>query len=302
MTTVNKPTLPRLLVIFNPVAGRRRRQKVNRFIATCAAGGVKVELHQTIGPDDARSVAARASRQHYDAVVAAGGDGTVNETLNGLLETQDEAPLPLGVLPLGTANVLAHELALPRRPEEAARTVLSGALQHVAIGLANGRHFVLMAGVGFDAAVVAGVNSTLKRRIHQGAYVVSSLQMLRRFSFPHYRVTVGEETFIARSLIACKARHYGGPFVLAPKADLGTPSFQILLFERGGILNTCRYGIALLLGRLHKAKGVRLLEAAAARIEGPEGEAVQADGELVTELPLTLGISATGLNVLVPRS
>ncbi len=287
-------------MIFNPVAGRRRRRRVNRFIAACAAGGAKVDLHQTSGPGDAQSVASRASHGAYDAVVAAGGDGTVNETINGMMLDEARPALPLGILPLGTANVLAHELALPRDPEQAARVVLAGGRRRVALGVANGRHFALMTGVGFDAAVVAAVDPGWKRLLHQGAYVLASLQTLRRFPFPTYRVTVEGKTFAARSLIACKARHYGGPFVLAPKADLTVPSFQMLLFERGGILATCRYGLDLLCGRLSRARGVRLLEAAEVLIEGPEGDPVQSDGELITHLPLSLAIAKTPLDILVP--
>lgn len=290
----------RILVIFNPTAGRRRQQKVRRFIAACAAGGAKVDLHQTIGPGDALSVAARANALQYDALVAAGGDGTVNEVVNGMLQGGRPPLLPLGVLPLGTANVLGHELKLPRNPERAAAVILAGKRRPLAIGRANDRYFALMAGVGFDAAVVAAVNPAVKRRLYQGAYVLSSLQMLRRFSFPLYRVTIGGETFEARSVIACKARHYGGPFVVAPLADVATPSFQLLIFERGGIANTCRFGFALLTGRLHRAAGLRLLESSDVLIEGPEREAVQGDGELVGELPLSLSIAAQRLEVLVP--
>ena len=291
---------PRILVIFNPVAGPRRRRRVSQFIAACAAGGARVELHQTTGPQDAFNVASHAAGADYHAVVAAGGDGTINETLNGIMHSRAERPPPLGILPLGTANVLARELALPSRPERAAAVVLAGGRRSLALGLANGRHFALMAGVGFDAAVVATVDPAWKRRLRQGAYVLSYLQQLLRYRFPAYRVTVGEQTFVAHSLIACKARHYGGPFVLAPAADVSTPTLQICVFERGGPISTIRYGIALLRGRLHRSDGVRLVEAAAAQVEGPSGEPVQGDGELLAELPLSLAVAKKSLEVLVP--
>ncbi len=301
MTAMTEHNTRRVLVIFNPVAGMRRRRRVRRFIAACAAGGAKVDLHETTGPDDARNVASRAAHDRYDALVAAGGDGTINEAINGIMQSEAERPPPLGILPLGTANVLAHELALPRRPERAAEVVLAGGRRHLMLGLANGRHFVLMAGVGFDAAVVAAVDSGLKRAFKQGAYVLSSLQLLFLFRFPAYRVTANGEVFEARSLIACNARHYGGPFVLAPKADLASPTFQLCLFERGGTLTAMRYGIAFLRGRLHRTRGVHFLETAEARIEGPDGEPVQGDGELVAQLPLTLAVDRKGLDVLVPE-
>ncbi len=290
----------RVLVIFNPVAGVRRRRRVRRFIAACAAGGAKVDLHETSGPDDARKLAGRAAHELYDAMVVAGGDGTINEAINGIMQSEADAPPPLGILPLGTANVLAHELALPSRPERAAQVVLAGCRRRMMLGLANGHHFALMAGVGFDAAVVAAVAPRLKRLFRQGAFVLSSLQLLFLFSFPRYRVTVKGETFEARSLIACNARHYGGPFVLAPTADLSHPTFHLCLFERGGTMTAMRYGIAFLRGRLHRTRGVQFLETAEATIEGPEGEPVQGDGELVAELPLSLAVAKRGLEVLVP--
>ncbi|GAB5470492.1 MAG: diacylglycerol kinase family lipid kinase [Rhodospirillales bacterium] len=288
-------------MIFNPTAGGRRRRRVKRFIAACTAGGATVDLHQTIGPGDAKAVAERAAQAAYDCIVAAGGDGTINEAVNGIMQSDATSPPPLGVLPLGTANVLALELALPSNPERAANVVLSGARRRVALGVANGRHFALMAGVGFDAAVVATVDPGWKRRLRQGAYVLSCLQQLLRFRFPHYRVTVGAETFTARSLIACKARHYGGPFVLAPAADLTDPSLQLFIFERAGPLTAFRFGIALLRGRLHRAKGVRLLQAVEVKVEGPDGDPVQGDGELVACLPLFLSVAKARLDVLVPE-
>jgi len=293
-------TPPRILVIFNPVAGPRRRRRVSLFIAACAAAGAKVDLHQTTGPQDAFAVASRAARSDYSAVVAAGGDGTINEAINGIMHSRAEAPPPLGILPLGTANVLAHELALPRRPERAAAVVLAGGRRQVTLGVANDRHFALMAGVGFDAAVVASVDPRWKRRLRQGAYVWCCAQQLLTFRFPAYRVTVAGETFEARSLIACKARHYGGPFVLAPSADVSEPTLQLCVFERAGPISALRYGVALLRGRLHRSKGVRLLEVVEALVEGPPGEPVQGDGELLAELPLSLAIAKRGLEVLVP--
>ncbi|MEO1194101.1 MAG: diacylglycerol kinase family protein [Pseudomonadota bacterium] len=291
---------PNILVIFNPTAGARRRRRLRRFLAACAEGGAKVELHQTTGPGDARQVASHAAAQSYDTIVAAGGDGTINETINGLMQSSGGRPPALGILALGTANVLAAELALPRNPERAAAIVLSGARRRVQLGVANGRHFALMAGVGFDAAVVATVDPVWKKRLRQGAYVLSCLQLLLRYRFPHYQVTVDGETFTARSLIACKARHYGGPFVLAPSANMEDPSLQLCIFERAGPVTAARFGIALLRGKLHSARGVRLLQAAEVRVEGPDGDPVQGDGELVAELPLLLSIAQSGLDVLVP--
>ncbi|HKY94843.1 MAG TPA: diacylglycerol kinase family protein, partial [Kiloniellales bacterium] len=162
----------RLLVVFNPTAGARRRRRLDRFLRAVAAAGAEVTLCETTAAGDAHAFALAAREDDYDALVVAGGDGTINEAINGLLQRLPGAPaLPLGVLPLGTANVLACELGLPLTPERAAAVILAGQRRLVSLGEANGRAFALMVGVGFDAAVVAGISPRLKRLLRQGAYV-----------------------------------------------------------------------------------------------------------------------------------
>jgi len=302
-------TLPRrLLVVFNPTAGARRRRRLDRFLRAVAAGGAEVTLRQTTAAGDAEAFARTASQGDYDALVVAGGDGTINEAINGLLRRAPEASaLPLGLVPLGTANVLARELGLPLRPERAAATILAGKRRRVAVGEANGRAFALMAGVGFDAAVVAGISPRLKRSLRQGAYVLETLRQAFRFPFPRYRVEVGGEVLEARSLIACKARCYGGSHVLAPDQRLEEPRLTLVLFRSGGPLAVARFGLALLLGRVARCRDVLLVPAADALVSRAAGsvgaqqaEPVQGDGDIIARLPLRLGVRADAIELLAP--
>jgi YegS/Rv2252/BmrU family lipid kinase len=294
------PVAPRRpLVIFNPTAGNRRRRRLERFLSALRAGGASPRVCETRKVGDARAFACSAAAAGNDAVLVAGGDGTINEAINGLLDSG--AALPLGLLPLGTANVLAIELGLPRRPAAAAAVVLRNRRLPICLGVAGNRAFALMAGIGFDAAVVANLDPARKRRLRQGAYALETIVQAFRFGFPRYQVVTAEGArFEARSVIACRASRYGGPFTLAPRASLQRSTFTLVLFESAGPLAVLRFSFALLLGRMHACRGVRMVETAGAEIAGPVGEAAQGDGDLIATLPLRLAVRPAALEILIP--
>ncbi len=151
----------RLLVILNPTAGRSHRGRFRATLERLRALGCDITLRETVAAGEASALARAADPAAFDGVVAAGGDGTVNEVINGLIGT----PLPLALLPLGTANVLAAEIGLGLAPDTVARAIVEGPQRPIACGRAGDRHFTQMAGVGFDAQVVEHVDLALKRRI-----------------------------------------------------------------------------------------------------------------------------------------
>ncbi|MCG8509926.1 MAG: NAD(+)/NADH kinase, partial [Rhodospirillales bacterium] len=158
----------RVLIIHNPVAGRRRRGFLDKILQALTDQGCAYQLRATNGRGDARSLAKEAAEEPWDLVVAAGGDGTVNEVANGLYGTE----MPLAVIPMGTANVLAAEIGLPTGARDIAHLISSGPARPIHVGMVNERLFVMMVGVGFDAKVVAGVSSRIKRWIGKAAFVL----------------------------------------------------------------------------------------------------------------------------------
>ncbi len=188
----------RLLEIFNPTAGGRRRRRLEAVLAALADFGCPIDLRATTRPGEAAEMARQANPAACDLVVAAGGDGTVNELINGLVGEAAAAPAacpPLAVLPLGTANVLAAELGFDPVPAQIARAIARGPVRPVCLGRVRGnegpgRVFSLMAGAGFDARVVAGVGLRVKRLIGKGAYVLEGLHQMGRRRPPPLRVTV----------------------------------------------------------------------------------------------------------------
>ena len=288
-------------MIFNPAAGRRRRRRFSATLAALRDLGCAIELRETTGPGAARVLAGEAAARAHDVVVAAGGDGTINETINGLIGsgTALAAP-PLAIIPLGTANVLAAEIGLGTDPKEVARTITAGAARPVALGRANGRHFTAMAGVGFDAQVVAGVDLALKRRIGKAAYLWESLRQLARHEFPEHRVVLDGREHRAASVIVAKGRFYAGRFVVAPEARLDEALFQVCLFERPGAWNALRYAAALSDGRLARLPDTRLLPAREVVIEGAEGDPVQGDGDVIARLPVRIEVRPEALRLVMP--
>jgi YegS/Rv2252/BmrU family lipid kinase len=282
----DSPSLPahigarHVLIIHNPTSGRRRGS-LPEVVAHLEQMGCRVTVHQTTGRGDAQAVASRTTKDQYDRIVVAGGDGTVNEVLNGLTP----ASPPVALIPMGTANVLAAEIGLGSKPAEIARTIAQGEARPVSLGDVNGRKFVLMTGVGFDAFVVATVSAPIKRMLGKGAYVLASLRQFLRGSLPHFEVHVDGARYEAASIIIANARYYGGKFVCAPEARMDSEVLHVCLFERRGRLFVAIYALALLLGVLHRMPGYRILPARQIEIRLPDGAAIQSDGDSIGLTP-----------------
>jgi diacylglycerol kinase (ATP) len=229
---------------------------------------------------------ARAAEPDFDVIVAAGGDGTVNAVLNGL----GENPRALALVPLGTANVLAREIGLPHRGDALAALIAEAPAQPVWPGRVGGRLFLSMAGIGFDAEVVAAVDSGLKRRIGRLAFLWAILLQLLRHRRRELTISADGGEHRAAALIAARGRFYAGPFLIAPAANLGEPMLDLLLFNYPGRIAALRYLAALVLGRLPRLKSVTRLRARHIRVSATEpsrrGRGLGAGGRPCAELDL----------------
>ncbi|WP_366555019.1 diacylglycerol/lipid kinase family protein [Aquibaculum sediminis] len=290
----------RLLIIHNPIAGQRRRRHYAAFLAALRRQGVEIEDQPTARRGDAERLAASLQPAPGTIVAAAGGDGTINEVINGLMANPSAREMPMAILPLGTANVLAAEIGLRCDAESVARYIRSGHAQPITLGRVNGRYFVMMAGVGFDAQVVADVDLRLKRRLGKLAYVLKTLQLLRRYPFPRYDLLCDGQRIAAASAVVANGRYYGGRLLMAPAADLTRPDFQVVVFTRSGRLQVLRYGAALLFGLLPRLRDVQTLTAREIHIDGPIGETLQADGDVLARLPASIEAVPHALRLWVP--
>jgi YegS/Rv2252/BmrU family lipid kinase len=307
-------TLPKaVLLIRNPTAGRRRPGLVDAVVRQVEAEGWTVDMVDTAAAGDARRLAESSDIGRYAVIAVAGGDGTINEVVNGLASRGEPAP-PLAIVPLGTANVLAHELGLGSSAAVIARTIVAGRAVMMHPGQASGpsgkdgdpRCFSLMAGAGFDAKVVAGVSASLKRRFGKAAYVWRSLIETRRYRPVRYAVEIDGVGYEAASVIVTRSRHYAGPYVVAPKAALSEPLLHVCLFERWGRSQTLRFGLALLMGRLPQVGGYRVIAGREVKISvlSDAGEVrrqpVQIDGDDALTLPISIGLAPASVRLLQP--
>lgn len=277
-----------MVIVFNPVAGRRRASLLWRVLDVLVANGVRLDLAETHCPGHAEALAREAVANGETMVVAAGGDGTIAEVANGLMGSTAR----LGVIPLGTANVLAHELALPFAPRAVAAALAFKRTKLLWPGLANGaggtRLFVQMLGVGFDAHVVHTLPVGLKRVFGKGAYVLQSLHALLHYDFAPIRLRLDGVETSAASVIVSKGVLYGGTYRLAADAVPGEPGFSVVLFDHSGPAAALLYGAALPLNLLGRAPGVRHVRAARIDFIGNARAPAQADGDAAGTVPLNV--------------
>jgi diacylglycerol kinase family enzyme len=290
-----------MLLIFNPAAGARRRRRLERVAFALAAHGIGFTMADTAAPGDAERLARAAAEAGEAVVVAAGGDGTIAEVANGIMGTG----AALGVIPTGTANVFAHEHGLAFQPEAIAAALAGRRTRAVLPGeavFANGRRrlFIQMLGVGFDAAVVAALDTALKRRIGKGAYVIETLRQLSSWPFPRLSLRLDDEAVAAAQVIATRGRFYGGRFLLAPGAGPEEPGIVACTFARGGLGAALLAGAALPLGLLPHLPGFGARRVSTVLITGPAGLPVQADGDLAGLTPVAVTAAAATLPLIIP--
>ena len=239
---------------------------------------------------------AREADAVFDTIVAAGGDGTINAVANGIAGTDRV----LAVLPFGTANVLACEIGLPRDPDSLARLIAVGAARPIWPGVVNGRLFVMMAGTGFDAAVVAAVRPKLKRIVGRVAFASAVVDRWFGHRWNGLLICVAGVDYPVATVVAANGRHYGGPLVIAPQAALAEPALDFVLFRRPGRLAVLCYLTALYRGRLARRGDILVIRAREALVTAGDPAPVQADGEIVGELPARIAVAERPLFLVTP--
>lgn len=290
----------RIAIIYNPQSGRPRERErlVERLAKPLRAAGRMVDVCPTERPNHATEIARSKVEQGFDLIVAHGGDGTMNEALQGVVGT----PATLGFWPGGTANVLAAEIGFPAHPDRVAQRILSGRTQEVTVGRANDRYFLLMAGVGLDAAVAGSVDPELKRRFGKAAFGVAAMHFIWRWNLAPFRVHLdGEPPVVGRFVVAGNGHSYGGGFQFTPDAKLTDPYLDICIFTAETVGDYLAYASAALLGLHRELPGVIYRKVTSVQITGAakEDAAFQVDGEVVGRLPVVLSAVPNALRLLV---
>jgi YegS/Rv2252/BmrU family lipid kinase len=275
-----------------------------------ARSGIEAELQETRGPGDATVMAERATREGRQLVIACGGDGTLNEVVNGLADEQNGHRVPMTLLPGGTANVLAKELNLPWDIPSAAEKLVHGEIREVALGLATPlkepskkRYFLSVAGAGPDGMIVYSIDLDLKARVGQLAYWWQGAREVFRYQFPHFRVVTGDEKLDVSLVVVGRTKHYGGPFRITTEADLYADHFEMMGVTTQSGFRYLSYLPTLWLGKLRGTDGVHFWKAKSIVCEPLDANPVyaQIDGEPLARLPVEFKIVPRALQLLVPR-
>ncbi len=285
------------VIIGNPNSGRAGdRERLKRYAKTLSSGGIgEVEVWNTERPDHATQLANLAGDK---LVIAAGGDGTVNEVVNGLSEGAT-----LGIIPLGTANVLARELGLPLKPDEACERIVSGTPGRIDIGVATDhwgreRRFACMAGIGFDAHVVNEVTPRLKRYLKALAFPLAALKVYLQGDLPTLHIVHGDTTYVTQFAIIANGQFYGGDFRTADAASLTTGNFEVVLVDQVSRLLRADV-LTSILAKRPLDRSMRSFAAGELRAKSPGAYVpVQLDGEVWGRLPLSFRIEPAALEVI----
>jgi diacylglycerol kinase (ATP) len=282
------------LIILNPAADSERALRKQARVESLARDCVVCATTYT---GEAEAMARRGVAEGFEKIVAAGGDGTINEVVNGLAGSRTT----LGLLPIGTMNVFATELGLPTHDLELCWEIVKGdSTRAIDLPKANQKFFVQLAGVGLDAQVVKETSSQLKRNFGPLSYVISALQIAARkpprLFIQSEDASIDEGSFV----LVGNGRLYGGPFPFFKHAALDDGLLDVIVFKRLGYLEIIKYLQDVIFSSEIRVPEIEYFQTRQLRVESDQSVPVELDGELMGNCPVEFGLENRSLRVLVP--
>jgi len=293
------------VLIYNPTAGAlcHDLQQIEKLIATLNRRGIAAVPSPTCHAGHAIELARQAMANKDPFVIVCGGDGTINEVAQALVGTETA----MAVWPCGTANVLAEELRLPKRHEALAKLIAENSIRTISVGRAvkpeTGwqRYFLLMAGIGLDAAVVQSVNLNLKKKFGKGAYLAAGLDFLARMPLMPFSVGFNDRKHESTFTVISNAANYASFFTLAPGARIDDDKLNVCVFNSRSRMAYLSYAALSLVGKHTASPGVVYQETGQAHANSNDDVPVQIDGDLVGKLPMGFEIVPEALRIFAPQ-
>ena len=287
-----------LFILHNPNAGSTARRHYHSILTLLRDAGAHAELVETSRHGEGMKVTAEAALSgSFDAIVAAGGDGTVHGAAEGVLGSTT----PLGIIPMGTANVFAREVGLPFSPERIASTLLYGTARAIPVGQINARPFLFVVGIGFDAEAVAHFEASGTRQLGQIGLLGPVIRTLASHSDHALRVTTDAGSSEAQWVIVTRVQRYAGGLLLSRDADITGTKLYVVRFGGRGKLVRLRQLSALACGLVHYDPDVTIKPAEWVRVESDARVPVQVDGEILGTLPAMIKLHPERLQLIFPR-
>jgi diacylglycerol kinase (ATP) len=304
------------VLLYNPLSGRRQARRladVEAALTVFRQAGVEATMEPTRGQADDTGQVRRAIAEGCDTILACGGDGTVHDVLQGMAGSDSV----LGVIPLGTANALAHDLHLPLSAADAARANLTAKPRRTAVGRVEyldldgnrgSRFFIVTAGIGADAHLFYKLNPLVKGHLGMAAYYAKATRLWLTHPMENFTVEMESGTKVGVSqLLAVRIRNFGGVLrELAPGASLERNDLRLVLFRTASRLAYLRYIVRGLAGAQWRVGGIDLVHSVKvscrARCDAAPGLRifVEADGELLGTLPVEISAVPDAVALLVP--
>jgi diacylglycerol kinase (ATP) len=294
------------LIIVNPVSPnlptRRDLREAGEWLN---AQSWRLDWAFTRWAGEATAIARRAVREARDLVVVCGGDGTINEAINGMAGSQT----PLAVIPAGTANVFAKETHLPSHPLDALRVALYGQAQRMDLGRAGGaaagqgRYFFLMAGIGLDGQIAASLPLGVKRYLGATTYAVTAVRESLRFRGQRVRLLLDGEAVETRLLmmVVGNTRNYGGVAQITARACANDGLLDVCLFPGEGPLDIILHTLRVVAKAHLRASSVLYRRVRRVELSEESVLPVQLDGDFYSAYPTLFEVAPAALTVMLPR-
>jgi YegS/Rv2252/BmrU family lipid kinase len=285
------------------MSGRRARRAdlARQMVQLLAERGIQTEARATAGPNDATRLAREAVADGSEIVISYGGDGTLNEVLQGIVGS----PATLAVWAGGTANVVARDLCLPSDVERLAGVIAAGKTRRITLGLAKSeaaseRYFFMFAGIGLDASIARKVNPKLKRRTGEFAFWVEGIKHILTWRAEPFTIEIDGKKFESVFALIGNGKGYGGGLCLAPNADLEEPMFEIYMVPKRATNFAYLRDLAAVARGNPAIKGVNIVKGRHVKANSSDEPWVEVDGELIGPLPMTFDVVPDALSVIVP--
>jgi YegS/Rv2252/BmrU family lipid kinase len=289
-----------ILFVVNPKAGKGRAKKIVPAIENeCKKYGVDYEIKYTNAPGDGTDIAAWGVEEGFKKIIAVGGDGTVNEVVNGIAES-DAA---LGVIPGGSGNDFIRSINNHKNIEDIIRDNISGRITKADLGACNGKYFINVASAGFDGEVTIETENAKKIFSGSTAYIMAMLKTIFRYKGRRLRVQIDDLEFEENTLLVAVAngRYYGGGMLPAPNAIINDGYFDICHIKHLPVIKMLFLFPKFMKGKHANIKEVTMFKGKKVRLECTEALAVNLDGEINKASEVEFQIIPNGINIIVPK-
>lgn len=307
------PENTKITLIGNPYAGKWAEMNIKKAHNILKEKGFDLNMKFTEYKGHAEKIAKEIAGLNKEnnlanLIISAGGDGTYNEVANGLVYSE----IPMAILPMGTTSVLAIELNIPKRIEDTIESILNGKVVEINTGIIEFqnnrekviRHFLLMAGIGYDAETVKGMNTEQKKTVGKFAYIISGIKTFYKKTKHSISATICEESGInetieCSNIIIGKGAHYGGHFRVTPDAKMISPFFYCFLTHSVNRFDLIRYVSGIVTHRHLRFSDIEYKKAHCISLQGDAP--IQIDGDYIGEIPATIKIGENSLRIVVRK-